>query len=192
MGLSAEPPKDPFRTGMAVLNLLGDAAERAPVVVVAEDAHWLDEATTEVLAFVARRIEADAITILVTSRETIPRALRGLPSRTLAPLTSDAAEALLHGLDADLAPATRARILEQAQGNPLGLVELLASSARAEEEPRAADVAAAQHAAGAHVQRARGRPAGGHPRGVARWRRSPIAPTSPRCSPRRACSRRRR
>ncbi len=135
MGLSAEPPKDPFRTGMAVLNLLGDAAERAPVVVVAEDAHWLDEATTEVLAFVARRIEADAITILVTSRETIPRALRGLPSRTLAPLTSDAAEALLHGLDGDLAPATRARILEQAQGNPLGLVELLASATRAEQEP---------------------------------------------------------
>ncbi len=117
------------------MNLLGDAAERAPVVVVAEDAHWLDEATTEVLAFVARRIEADAITILVTSRETIPRALRGVPSRTLAPLRSDAAEALLHGLDGDLAPATRARILEQAQGNPLGLVELLASSARAEEEP---------------------------------------------------------
>ena len=87
------------------------------------------------LAFVARRIEADAITILVTSRETIPRALRGLPSRTLAPLTSDAAEALLHGLDGDLAPATRARILEQAQGNPLGLVELLASSTRAEQEP---------------------------------------------------------
>src|SRR5687767_5684633 len=129
LGLSAEPPKDPFRTGMAVLNLLGDAAERAPVVVVAEDAHWLDEGTTEVLAFVARRIEADAITILVTSRETIPRALRGLPSRTLAPLTSEAAEALLHALDAGLAPATRARILEQAQGNPLGLVELLTSSA---------------------------------------------------------------
>ena len=35
LGLSSEPPKDPFRTGMAVLNLLGDAAERAPVVVVA-------------------------------------------------------------------------------------------------------------------------------------------------------------
>ena len=121
---------------MAVLGLLGDAAERAPVVVVAEDAHWLDEATTEVLAFVARRIEADAIAMLVTSRETIPRSLRGLPSRTLAPLTSDAAEALLHALDAGArarAPATR--ILEQAQGNPLGLVELLASSARAEEEP---------------------------------------------------------
>src|SRR5690606_30278333 len=68
MGLSQEPPKDPFRTGMAVLNLLGDTAERAPVVVVAEDAHWLDEATTEVLAFVARRIEADAIAMLITSR----------------------------------------------------------------------------------------------------------------------------
>ncbi|MBE2320549.1 AAA family ATPase [Solirubrobacter sp. CPCC 204708] len=135
LGLSADAPKDPFRTGMAVLNLLGDAAERAPVVVVVEDAHWLDEATTEVLAFVARRIEDDPIAMLITSRENVPRPFRALPSRAVAPLVPAAAEALLHELDTELAPATRTRILEQAQGNPLGLVELLASAARAQAEP---------------------------------------------------------
>ena len=74
-----------------MLDLLGDAAERAPVVVVAEDAHWLDAATAEVLAFVARRIEADAIAMLITSREEIPRSLRGagLPARQLAPLDAE-------------------------------------------------------------------------------------------------------
>lgn len=135
MGFSGDAPQDPFRTGLAVLGLLGDAAERTPVVVVVEDAHWVDEATAEVLAFVARRIEADALVMLLTSRETIPRSLRGLPARALAPLSAEHAEALLHGLAPDLALATRQRILDQAQGNPLGLTELLAGAARAEEEP---------------------------------------------------------
>ena len=100
LGVSGDAPADPFRTGLAVLGLLGDAAERAPVVVVAEDAHWLDDATAEVLAFVARRIEADPIAMLITSREAIPRSLRGagLPQRWLAPLDADAAEALLQAL----------------------------------------------------------------------------------------------
>ena len=131
-----EAPKDPFRTGLAVLGLLGDVAERAPLVVVAEDAHWIDEPTSEVLAFVTRRIEADPIAMLITSRESIPRSLRGarVPSRKLAPLPADAAEALLYALDPRLPAGTRKRILAEAQGNPLGLVELLAGAARADKE----------------------------------------------------------
>jgi hypothetical protein len=125
---------DPFRTGLAVLGLLGDVAERAPVVVVAEDVHWIDEPTSEVLAFVARRIEADPIAMLITSRESIPRSLRGarVPTRRLAPLPADAAEALLYALDPRLPASTRKRIMAEAQGNPLGLVELLAGAARSE------------------------------------------------------------
>ena len=136
LGVSGDAPADPFRTGLAVLGLLGDAAERAPVVVVAEDAHWLDDATAELLAFVARRIEADPIAMLITSREAIPRSLRGagLPQRWLAPLDADAAEALLQARDPRLPAPTRKRILAEAQGNPLGLVELLAGAARAEPE----------------------------------------------------------
>jgi DNA-binding CsgD family transcriptional regulator len=132
---------DPYRTGLAVLGLLGDAAERAPVVVVAEDAHWFDAPTGEVLGFVARRIEADPIAMLFTSRPEIPRSLRGagVPARRLEPLTADAAEALLLALDPALGAATRKRILAQAQGNPLGLVELLAGAARTADEPELPD-----------------------------------------------------
>lgn len=128
---------DPYRTGLAVLGLLGDAAERAPVVVVAEDAHWVDPPTSEVLAFVARRIEADAITMLITSRESIPRSIRGagLPTRRLDPLDSDAADALLRALDPQRSPAVRKRVLEQAEGNPLGLVELLTEAVRVGSDP---------------------------------------------------------
>ncbi|MDA0184989.1 AAA family ATPase, partial [Solirubrobacter phytolaccae] len=135
MGFAGDAAQDPFRTGLAVLGLLGDAAERTPVVVIVEDAHWIDEATAEVLAFVARRIEADALVMLLTSREPVPRSFRGLPARKLEPLGPAHAEALLQGLAPDLTPATRQRILDQAQGNPLGLTELLAGAARAQEEP---------------------------------------------------------
>ncbi|MFA9271183.1 MAG: AAA family ATPase, partial [Baekduiaceae bacterium] len=133
----AERRADPYRTGLAVLGLLGDAAERAPVVVVAEDAHWVDPPTSEVLAFVARRIEADAITMLITSRDGIPRSIRGagLPTRRLDPLSADAADALLRALDPQLSPTARKRVLEQAEGNPLGLVELLTEAMRVGSDP---------------------------------------------------------
>lgn len=133
----AERRADPYRTGLAVLGLLGDAADHAPVLVVAEDAHWLDAPTSEVLAFVSRRIEADPIAMLITSRDEIPRSIRGagLPSRRLDPLPADAADVLLRSLEPSLSPAARTRILDQADGNPLGLVELLAEAARADGDP---------------------------------------------------------
>ncbi|HWT95800.1 MAG TPA: ATP-binding protein, partial [Solirubrobacteraceae bacterium] len=131
---------DTYRAGLAVLDLLGDVAERAPVVVVAEDAHWLDAPTCDVLAFVARRIEADPVAMLITSRDEVPPSLRGagLPTRRLAPLTADAADALLHALDPGLPPAARRRVLDQAAGNPLGLVELLSEAARGEDSASSA------------------------------------------------------
>jgi hypothetical protein len=84
-----ERPVDAYRAGLAVLDLLGDVAEEQRVVVVAEDVHWLDDPTCDVLAFVARRIEADPIAMSMTSRESVPASIRtaGLPSRRLGPLT---------------------------------------------------------------------------------------------------------
>jgi DNA-binding CsgD family transcriptional regulator len=74
--------------------------------------------------------------MLITSRESIPRSLRGarMPSRRLAPLPAGAAEALLYALDPRLPATTRKRILAEAQGNPLGLVELLPGAGRADKE----------------------------------------------------------
>src|ERR687893_224001 len=68
-GMLEEAASDPFLIGLAVLELLSNAAERAPVLVVAEDAQWLDGSTARVLAFVARRVEHEPIGLLVASRD---------------------------------------------------------------------------------------------------------------------------
>ena len=80
-GLTDEAAPEHFRIAMAVLDLFSDLATAAPLLVVVEDAHWLDRPTSDVLAFVARRIESDPIVVLVAIREGYPSALGevGLP-----------------------------------------------------------------------------------------------------------------
>jgi DNA-binding CsgD family transcriptional regulator/tetratricopeptide (TPR) repeat protein len=113
--------------GLATLELLAAGAGRAPVLVIAEDVHWLDSSTCEVLAFVSRRLGADPIGLVGTAREAElednPLARAGLAELRLGPLDPAAAAALLdaHGV---LDPVVRERVLEQAAGNPLALVEL--------------------------------------------------------------------
>jgi hypothetical protein len=72
-GLGQEPAPERFRIPMAVLDLLCDIATDAPLLVLAEDAQWLDRPTTEVLAFVARRLQSDPIVLLAAEREGYPR-----------------------------------------------------------------------------------------------------------------------
>jgi DNA-binding CsgD family transcriptional regulator/tetratricopeptide (TPR) repeat protein len=113
--------------GLAALELLAAGAGRAPVLVVAEDVHWLDSSTCEVLAFVARRLGTDLVGLVGTAREAElednPLAGAGLAELRLGPLDAVAAAALLdaHGV---LDPVVRQRVLAEAAGNPLALVEL--------------------------------------------------------------------
>jgi DNA-binding CsgD family transcriptional regulator len=113
--------------GLATLELLAAGAGRAPVLVVAEDVHWLDSSTCEVLAFVSRRLGADPIGVVGTAREAElednPLARAGLAELRLGPLDAAAAAALLDARAA-LDPVVRERVLEEAAGNPLALVEL--------------------------------------------------------------------
>jgi DNA-binding CsgD family transcriptional regulator len=113
--------------GLATLELLAAEAAQAPVLVVAEDVHWLDSSTCEVLSFVSRRTGADPIVLLGTAREAElddnPLAGAGLAELRLGPLDPKAAAALLDAR-AVLDPAVRQGVLEAAAGNPLGLVEL--------------------------------------------------------------------
>ena len=118
---------DLFLIALATLNLISEAAEQAPgVVLVVDDAQWLDAGTGEVLAFVARRIASDRVALLVAIREghESPLATAGLPELVLQPLTAATSAGLLDTLYPDLSQAARGRVLEQAEGNPLGLVEL--------------------------------------------------------------------
>ncbi|HWO63247.1 MAG TPA: AAA family ATPase, partial [Umezawaea sp.] len=108
--------------GVAVLSLLSELSERVPVLVVVDDARWLDEGSRDVLAFVARRIGDEPLAVLVGARDDTE--FPGFPLVALGPLDPLAAAALLDAQPAPPTGALRVRVLAQAAGNPLALVEL--------------------------------------------------------------------
>jgi DNA-binding NarL/FixJ family response regulator len=116
---------DFFLTALAALNLLADSATRAPVLVIADDAHWLDRSTRDVLAFIARRLEFEPVLLITASLDGYDSPLEaGLPALHLEALPAPAAAALLDARAPGLPVAVRARLLDEAAGNPLALVEL--------------------------------------------------------------------
>ncbi|SNY72211.1 ATP-binding protein [Paractinoplanes atraurantiacus] len=127
-GMTAGATPDLFLVALAALNILGDTDRKALLLV--EDAHWLDEASAEVLGFVARRLDADPILLLAAVRDGFPSAFgAGLPVLRLERLGDQAAAALLDARAGGLAPGARRQVLEEAAGNPLALVELAAAPA---------------------------------------------------------------
>jgi DNA-binding CsgD family transcriptional regulator len=120
---------DLFLTALAALDLLADAAAQAPVLVVAEDAHWLDCSTSDVLAFVARRLEFEPIVMIAGIRDGFQSPFNdaALPSMHLEALPAAAAAALLDSRAPSLPAGVRERLLDEAAGNPLALVELPAA-----------------------------------------------------------------
>ena len=131
-GLRDAPAPDFFRLALTVLELLARAAAVTPVVLTADDVHWLDRSSWEVLAFVARRVEPEPIVMLATSREPDDEHLveAGLPELLLRPLADEDARNVVDRRAPDLSPAIRERLLAEAAGNPLALVELPIASRR--------------------------------------------------------------
>ncbi len=125
-GLSAGPPPDRFLVGLAVLSLLADAAEEQPLVVIVDDAQWLDRVSAETLAFVARRLLAERVGLVFALRESgDEHVLDGLPELVVAGLAADEARLLLDAaIPGPLDEHVKARILGEAGGNPLALTEL--------------------------------------------------------------------
>jgi len=138
-GLTREVAPEHYRIAMASLDLVSDVAGDAPLLLVVEDAHWLDPPTADVLTFVARRIESDPVVLLAATRDGYPSALTdaGLPEHRLAGLDDTTAAALLDAVAPDLPRAARNRVLREAAGNPLALLELPAVAAQSDEEPSA-------------------------------------------------------
>jgi Pyridine nucleotide-disulphide oxidoreductase, dimerisation domain/Pyridine nucleotide-disulphide oxidoreductase/AAA ATPase domain len=68
LGLSDPGAADRLLTGVAVLTLLSDLSEQSPVVVVADDAHWLDRSSLDVLAFAGSRLDAERVVLLAGAR----------------------------------------------------------------------------------------------------------------------------
>lgn len=119
---------DRFMVFVATLTLLGEVAERGrPVVVVADDAHWLDEASGEALLFVARRLESDPVAVVFGARDGDVRRFEapGLDEMVLHGLPADDAGALLaQQTGLDVSDEVRDLLQQHTGGNPLALVEL--------------------------------------------------------------------
>ena len=133
-GLTDGAAPERFRIALAALDLLSEVAGEAPLLVVAEDAQWLDRATADALAFVARRLEHDPIVLLAAVRDGYRSALidAGLPELRIGALEPPAAAELLDTLGKQLTPDARTRILGEAAGNPLALIELPVTGSRPE------------------------------------------------------------
>ncbi|MEV4249842.1 AAA family ATPase [Streptosporangium canum] len=128
----------PLRAAMSVLHRLSALAGDSPVVLAVEDAHWLDEPSWEALVFVGRRLRSDAVVLLVTLRDDSDAQARlaasGLPGLAVPPLTDQAAAELLARVAPELGIALRARVLAEAAGNPLALMEFAAMASRQDQE----------------------------------------------------------
>jgi DNA-binding CsgD family transcriptional regulator len=118
---------DRFLVFLAVLSLLAEAAEEAPVLAVVDDAHWLDDASAAALLFAARRLETERIAMLFGARTGDVRVFDGgdLPALALTGIDADSAQALLRDRAGVAVPAAvRDALLAGTGGNPLALVEL--------------------------------------------------------------------
>ncbi len=123
-GVSDGPAPDRFFVGLAVLGLLAAAAEERPLLCVVDDAQWLDSASAQALAFVARRLLAESVVMLFAVREPI-RELAALPELVVAGLRdSDARQLLTSVVPGRLDPRVVDQLVAEARGNPLALLEL--------------------------------------------------------------------
>jgi DNA-binding CsgD family transcriptional regulator len=124
-GVSPGPAPDRFLTALAVLSLLSDVAEEQPLLCLVDDEQWLDRASTQVLAFVARRLEAESVALIFAAR-TPSDHLAGLPELVVESLRAEDAHALLDAvLSAPLDGRVRDQIVSETRGNPLALLELI-------------------------------------------------------------------
>ena len=123
-GMGSGPIPDRFLVGLAVLNLLSDAAEPQPLICVVDDEHWLDRASAQVLGFVARRLVAESVGMVFAVR--IPSSeLAGLAELRIEGLQEADARALLDSvLTGPLDTRVRDQIIAETHGNPLALLEL--------------------------------------------------------------------
>jgi tetratricopeptide (TPR) repeat protein len=125
--ISEDHAPEPFLTSLATLTLLSQAATRRPLLIVVDDAQWWDHESAEVLGIVARRLYADRVGLLLASRDPSDRpvALDDLPSITVRPLSARASVELLEStVERPVERNVRDRILADAHGNPLALLEL--------------------------------------------------------------------
>lgn len=135
-GLHDGTAPDAFLVGLATPNLLAEVAEEGPLLCLIDDAQWLDQASAQVLAFVARRLAVEHLALVLALRGSAVVEVHpfvGLPEMRLDGLgESDARALLATAVGSALDPGMFEQILAEARGNPLALVELLRSAPAAQ------------------------------------------------------------
>jgi DNA-binding CsgD family transcriptional regulator len=125
-GLSVGPAPDRFLVGLATLTLLAEVAEEQPLACIVDDAQWLDQASAQVIGFVARRLFAERVAVVCAARTGIgDNVLAGLPELSIEGLADgDARALLLDQVSGPLDAAVCDQIIAESHGNPLALLEL--------------------------------------------------------------------
>src|SRR5215472_6381636 len=123
-GLAEAPGTDRFLIGLAALSLLSELAGSGALLCLIDDAHWLDRASADALLFAARRLEEEGVVLLIAVREEEGFDAPGLAELPLGRLDRDASRALLAERAPNLPPVLADRVLTEAAGNPLALLEL--------------------------------------------------------------------
>ena len=126
LGLHSGSAPDRFLVNLAVLGLLSDVAADRPLLCLIDDAQWLDQASAQALAFVARRLDAESVAVMFGTRDDrVEGDLAGLPELALGGLPDADARALLASvIPGRLDERVRDRIVAESGGNPLALLEL--------------------------------------------------------------------
>ena len=140
LGLAQSTQSDRLLVSAAVLGLLAAAAEDRPVLCVVDDAQWVDRPSADALVFAARRLQAERLAMLFGAREGELRRFEaaGVPDCALTGLDSPSAAAVLAAGGCGAAGEVRERLLAEAGGNPLALLELPRGLSRAQLDGRAA------------------------------------------------------
>ena len=138
LGLGDGPAPDQLVVCNAGLSLLVKAASKAPLLVIVDDLQWVDRASALVLGFVARRLHGTRVGFLAALRSGDESFFErsGLRGHDLDPLDDAASTALLADRFPALAPRVRQRLMAEAQGNPLALLELPAALTGMDSPPR--------------------------------------------------------
>src|ERR1700729_3302569 len=123
-GLSTGAAPDRFLVGLAALSLVSEVAEDQSLLCVVDDAQWLDRASAQALAFVARRLLVESVALVFSTRDPGDE-LEGLPRLRVEGLHESDARALLGSvLRVPLDEQVRERLVAETRGNPLALLEL--------------------------------------------------------------------
>jgi DNA-binding CsgD family transcriptional regulator len=128
-GIAGDFEPDPFLVALAANQVIRLSANSRPLVLLVDDAQWLDRSSLDALTFIARRLESEPVALVASVRVGYPTPLEEarLPVLELQRLSAAAAAELLDRDAPDLHPVLRARVLAEAAGNPLALVELARS-----------------------------------------------------------------